>query len=80
MGESFSGKLRDELLNMEEFSTLREAQVLIEQRRRHYNEERPHTSLRYRPAAPEVLRAGRMPKPGGSGSGGAAQIAGWVTH
>ena len=35
--ESFNGKLRDELLNGEVFNTLREAQVLIEERRRHYN-------------------------------------------
>jgi transposase InsO family protein len=39
--ESFNGKLRDELLNGEVFNTLREAQVLIERWRRHYNEERP---------------------------------------
>jgi len=78
--ESFNGKLRDELLNMEEFSTLREAQILIEQWRRHYNEERPHSSLGYRPPAPEVLRADHVPGPSGSGSGGAAQIAGPVIH
>lgn len=78
--ESFNGKLRDELLNMEEFSTLREAQILIEQWRRHYNEERPHSSLGYRPPAPEVLRADHVPRPSGSGSGGAAQIAGRVIH
>jgi transposase InsO family protein len=78
--ESFNGKLRDELLNMEEFSTLREAQILIEQWRRHYNEERPHSSLGYRPPAPEVLQADRIPEPGGSGSGGGAQIAGQVIH
>lgn len=76
--ESFNGKLRDELLNMEEFSTLREAQILIEQWRRHYNEERPHSSLGYRPPAPEVLRADHVPRP--SGSGCAAQIAGRVIH
>ena len=35
--ESFNGKLRDELLNGEVFNTLREAQVLIENWRRHYN-------------------------------------------
>jgi putative transposase len=53
--ESFNGKLRDELLNREIFYTLREAQVLIEQWRRHYNEVRPHSSLGYRPPAPEVI-------------------------
>ena len=50
--ESFNGKLRDELLNTEIFYTLKEAQVLIEQWRRHYNEVRPHSALGYRPPAP----------------------------
>ena len=53
--ESFNGKLRDELLNGEVFSTLREAQVLIEEWRQHYNRVRPHSSLGYRPPAPETL-------------------------
>ncbi len=53
--ESFNGKLRDELLNGELFYTLREAQVLIEQWRVHYNTIRPHSSLGYRPPAPETL-------------------------
>ncbi len=35
--ESFNGKLRDELLECEVFGTLREAQVLIEQWRQHFN-------------------------------------------
>jgi putative transposase len=52
--ESFNGKLRDELLNMEVFNTLLEAKVLIEQWRVHYNTVRPHSSLGYRPPAPEV--------------------------
>jgi putative transposase len=53
--ESFNGKLRDELLNAEVFHTLAEAKILIEQWRRHYNTLRPHSSLGYRPPAPEVL-------------------------
>jgi transposase InsO family protein len=53
--ESFNAKLRDELLNLEIFTTLREAQVLIEQWRRHYNGLRPHSSLGYRPPAPEAI-------------------------
>ncbi len=53
--ESFNSKLRDELLNMEIFTTLREAQVLIEQWRRHYNAIRPHSSLGYQPPAPEAI-------------------------
>ena len=52
--ESFNGKLRDELLNREVFTTLTEAKVLIEQWRREYNQVRPHSSLGYRPPAPEV--------------------------
>jgi transposase InsO family protein len=50
--ESFNGKLRDELLNGELFYSLKEAQVVIEQWRRHYNTQRPHSSLGYRPPAP----------------------------
>ena len=53
--ESFNGKLRDELLNREIFYSLREAQVLIEDWRRHYNTIRPHSALNYRPPAPEAL-------------------------
>ena len=53
--ESFNSKLRDELLAGEQFSTLHEAQVLIERWRRHYNTVRPHSSLGYRPPAPEVI-------------------------
>ena len=53
--ESFNGKLRDELLNQEIFTTLEEAKVLIEQLRREYNQIRPHSSLGYRPPAPEAL-------------------------
>jgi putative transposase len=53
--ESFNGKLRDELLNREIFTTLEEAKVLIEQWRREYNQVRPHSSLGYRPPAPEAI-------------------------
>ncbi len=53
--ESFNGKLRDELLNGELFYTLKEAQVLIERWRRNYNTIRPHSSLGYRPPAPEAI-------------------------
>ncbi len=52
--ESFNGKLRDELLNGEIFMTLREAKVLIERWRNHYNTKRPHSSLGYRPPAPQT--------------------------
>ena len=53
--ESFNGKLRDELLNREAFDTPLEAQVLVERWRRHYNAVRPHSSLGYRPPAPETV-------------------------
>ena len=55
--ESFNGKMRDELLDREIFSTLTEAKVLIEQWRRQYNQVRPHSSLGYRPPAPEAIMA-----------------------
>ncbi len=45
--ESFNSRFRDELLNGEVFYTLREAQILIERWRRHYNTIRPHSSLGY---------------------------------
>ncbi|MCJ2016860.1 IS3 family transposase [Methylobacterium sp. E-065] len=53
--ESFNARLRDELLNGEIFYTLKEAQIVIESWRRHYNTVRPHASLGYRPPAPEVF-------------------------
>ncbi len=52
--ESFNGKLRDELLNGEIFTTLTEARILIERWRREYNHYRPHSALGYRPPAPEA--------------------------
>ena len=56
--ESFNGKLRDELLNVEVFDTLWEAKVLAERWRREYNQRRPHSALAYRPPAPEA----RLPR------------------
>ena len=58
--ESFNGKVRDELLNPELFDTLLEAQVLTERWRRVYNGVRPHSSLGYKPPAPEA----RLTRPG----------------
>lgn len=52
--ESFNSKLRDELLNGEIFYTLKEAKIIIEGWRRHYNTVRPHSSLNYNPPAPEA--------------------------
>ncbi len=54
--ESFNGTLRNELLKREIFCSLEEAKVLIEQWRREYNTHRPHSSLGYRPPAPEAIR------------------------
>jgi len=54
--ESFNGKMRDELLNREIFTTLTEAKVLIEAWRREYNQIRPHSALGYRPPAPEAIQ------------------------
>ena len=54
--ESFNGKLRDELLARETFTTLTEARILIERWRREYNTVRPHSALGYRPPAPEAVR------------------------
>ena len=52
--ESLNARLRDELLNGEIFYTLNEAQIVIEDWRRHYNHKRPHSSLNHRPPAPQV--------------------------
>jgi putative transposase len=49
--ESFNSKVRDELLNAEEFGSLLEAQVLAKEWRREYNHVRPHSSLGYRTPA-----------------------------
>jgi len=53
--ESFNGKLRDELLDREIFTTLEEAKILIEQWRKEYNQVRPHSAKNYRPPAPETI-------------------------
>jgi putative transposase len=53
--ESFNARRREELLDGEIFYTLREAQIVIESWRRHYNAVRPHASLDYQAPAPEVF-------------------------
>ena len=53
--ESFNSKLRDELLNGEVFYSLAEARIVIESWRQHYNTQRPHSSLGYRPPAPTAV-------------------------
>jgi transposase InsO family protein len=56
--ESFNGKMRDELLNREIFTTMEEARVLISESRKECNQIRPHSSLNHRPPAPEAILAG----------------------
>ncbi|MCP9482656.1 IS3 family transposase [Shimia sp. CNT1-13L.2] len=53
--ESFNARFRDELLTREIFYSLREAQIIIEEWRKHYNTKRPHSALGYRPPAPETI-------------------------
>ena len=53
--ESFNARFRDELLNGEIFYSLKEARIVIEEWRKHYNTKRPHSSLGYRPPAPESI-------------------------
>ncbi len=58
-GESFNGRLRDECLNVEWFNNLWEPKVVVERWRRHYNEERPHSSLKYQ--TPVEFRLAHLP-------------------
>src|ERR1700704_2629229 len=73
--ESFNSKLRDELLNGEIFYTLQEAKVIIESWRRHYNTVRPHSSLGYRPPAPEFFMLARPASQSGPATPGALSLA-----
>ena len=61
--ESFNGKLRDELLNREVLTNVWEAKVLVEEWRREHNQVRPHSSLGYRPPAPEAFERGPLHAP-----------------
>ena len=53
--ESFNGKMRDELLDREIIYSIKDAQVLIEMWRNHYNTIRPHSSLGYKPPVPATI-------------------------
>jgi len=53
--KSLNARFRDELLNGEFFYSLKEAQIMIEKWQSHYNTLRPHSSLGYRPPAPEAI-------------------------
>ena len=55
--ESFNSRFRDELLDREVFTSLTEAQVLVEDYRCEYNTERPHSSLGYQTPAAFVSAA-----------------------
>ena len=55
--ESFNGSLRDECLDRELMLSVAEARVLIEDYRRHYNEERPHGGIGYRTPAQTRIEA-----------------------
>jgi transposase InsO family protein len=59
--KSINGKLREEMLNGEIFYTLKEARILVEQWRIHYNTVRPHSSLSYQPPAPQAIHLLVMP-------------------
>jgi len=52
--ENFNARFRDELLNGEIFYSLKEAQIIIELGRRHYNTKRPHNALGYRAPVSEA--------------------------
>lgn len=61
VGESFNGKLRDELLNCELFTSMAEARVVLQDHRQHYNHRRPHSSLAYRTPAAFAARCRQAP-------------------
>lgn len=61
--ESFNGKLRAEFLDRELFDTLLDDRVLIERCRHEYNTVKPHSSLGYRPPAPEAIERERPQEP-----------------
>jgi len=52
--ESFNGTFRDNLLDGEIFYSLKEAQIIVGERVKHYNHVRPHSALGYRPPAPQT--------------------------
>jgi putative transposase len=58
--ESFNGRLRDECLNANWFTSLSDARRKIETWRQDYNEQRPHSSLNYLPPAEFARAAAEM--------------------
>ena len=79
--ESFNGKFKDELIHREIFYSLREVQVLVEQWRREYNTIRPHSSLGYRPPAPQAIQPARtwLRQPALQGPGPVRRVAARLT-
>ena len=73
--ESFNARVRDELLSVEQFSCLAEAQVLVADWRQDYNQRRPHSSLGMKAPASfakawrEVAEKGRPITPGDAAQG-----------
>ena len=63
--ESFHGRFRDECLNREQLWTLTEARVIIEDFRRDYNQQRPHSQLGYQ--SPARFAAQLTPSPSAVG-------------
>ncbi len=64
--ESFNSRFRDELLNLETFTSTLEARVLSEKWRREYNEQRPHGALDYRTprdVLAEALKTSKLQTP-----------------
>ena len=53
--ESFNARFRDELLIGDIFYIMKEAQIIIEEWRKHYNTKRPQSALGYRLPAPETI-------------------------
>jgi putative transposase len=65
--ESFNGRVRDELLDVEQFSCLAEAKVVIGDWREDYNQRRPHSALGMKTPAAFAATwtpAGGAPRPG----------------
>lgn len=79
--ESFNSRLRDELLNGEIFYSLAKVSIVIEAWRRYYNTERPHSSLGYKPPAPEAIPwPAPTPRPGSPSPAAQAIAATQIMH
>ena len=72
--ESFNSRFRDELLNGELFTSLKEAKVVTEDYRLAYNHRRPHSSLGYETPAAYAARVGGLTE----GTGQASATAVWT--